>query len=143
MFCSDFCCHQPDRAMTVEGSSASSVLIVSVPAHTPPLLAAAPTVWFSVTPFCVWLAGIEVAMNFTTRSSEEPGAICVPGAGGFTSVHAGLLSTSEPSVSGVEPVLRMRSVPVSWTTLFGGWYVTNVCVAGSHCCLGAGGCCWI
>ena len=67
---------------------------------------------------------MEVATNFTTTSSAPPAGTSVPGAGGLTSVHAGLLSTSDPIVSGDEPVLRTRTVAVSCTTLFGGWYGT-------------------
>src|SRR5688572_1366169 len=116
---SDRDCHQPASETTVEGSSASLVLIVSVPPQTPPVLAAAPTVWFSVTPAWVWVAGIEVATNLTISSSFSPGAIDVPGAGGLRIVHAGLLSEIELMTSGAVPVLRTFSRAVSCTTLLG------------------------
>src|SRR5437763_15526614 len=75
--------YHPASWTTLAGSSASLLLRVRAPFHTPALFGLnGPLVWL---PLC---GGTEVATNLIVRSSAPPsGATFVPGAGGLTSTH--------------------------------------------------------
>ena len=140
--CSDLFCHHPPSCTTVAGSSASSVLMVSVPFQAPPCprrraVVGADSLVYRL-PGRPPLRDELAPSRPGTRPARPPSP---PPAGSPASSRA--VDHQRADVSGPDPVFLSRTVAVSWTTLFGGWRGRTAASSGSRPSCMSGGWIWM